>query len=73
VRRKLDPGSVRPETTARRVSWEVLFLLFDRESGLVRRHGSGLVGFAVVTGAALLVEQVLVGWVLPRLVLMLRP
>jgi hypothetical protein len=73
VRHRFEPGPSRPAAGPRRLSWEVLFLLFDRESGLVHGHGSGFVGLAIVTAAALLAEQGLIGWVLPRLVLMLRP
>jgi len=62
-----------PETVVGRLVWELAFLLFDREAGLVRRHSRGIVAFVIVTGGALLVEQALVGIVLPRIVLQLRP
>jgi hypothetical protein len=62
-----------PETAARRLVWELAFLLFDREAGLVRRHSRGVAAFVIVTGGALLVEQALVGVVLPRIVLQLHP
>jgi hypothetical protein len=73
VRRDSDRGYDLPEARPGRLTWELAFLLFDREAGLVRRHSRGIVAFVIVAGGGLLVEQALVGIVLPRIVLELRP